>query len=239
MTEDLKKMILKAGEVLQANGATEVFFFGSITSALRSERTPLDLAVSGLPPEKFYEAMGGMLSVVKRRCNLVDLDEPTPYVEYLKSHGKIQPDLFSKIKNELYQLRAFINNFTPFIDRSRLHEPSDAGIMALAGVIQLFYNGLDKIFRRIVAEYDQGFNTRPISDIDALEQMAMATPGRAAVLSKIVMEQLRAYLSFRQTFCNAHSYEIAWLKIRDLVYEIEEVFLLVEAELVYFIESRH
>ena len=236
MTEDLKKLILKAGEVLQSYGATEVFFFGSATKMIRSDRTPLDFAVSGLPPDKFYEAMGTVLSVIKKRCNLVDLDENTPYARYLKSHGKQQPDLFTKIRNDLGQLRELLDTFSPIISRVRMSTPTNVEIIALAGVIQFFYNGLDKIFRRIIAEYDLGF-THKISDIGALEQVSMATPGRAAVLSKMVMEQLRPYLSFRQVFSNSYSHDLNWLKIRDLVGEAEEIFLLVESELIYFIEG--
>ncbi|MBN1577688.1 MAG: hypothetical protein JW913_14105 [Chitinispirillaceae bacterium] len=237
MTEDLKKLILKAADILQSYGATEVFFFGSVAKVADTEDRPIDLAVSGLPPEIFYQAMGSVLSAMKRRCNLVDLDEKNPYVDYLKSHGKLQPDLFSRIRNELQQLHQMLDRYGALIDKVRKAEPSPVEVIALAGVLQLLYSGIDKIFTLIAAGYGGGFRKGCSCAAEALERMVMPAPGRSAVISKVLMEQLRPYISFRQVFCYTYSYDLGWAKMRNLVLEAEEILLLFEAELNCFMEN--
>ncbi len=237
MTEDLKKLILKAAEVLQSYGATEVFFFGSVAKVSENDDRAIDLAVAGLPPDLFFQAMGAVFSVIKRKCNLVDLDEKNPYVEYLKSHGKLQPDLRSRIKNEFQQLHILLDRYTPLLDKVRLHEPSDVELIALSGILQLLYSGFDKIFTLIATEYDRGFKQGVTCDADILERMVMPSPRRSAVISKMLMEQLQPYLSFRQVFCHTYSYDLDWAKIRNLVLEAEEIVLLVEAELDCFMNE--
>ena len=235
MTEDLKKMILKAADVLQSYGAEEVFFFGSVARAESADETILDLAVSGLPRDAFFPAMGGVLSVVKRPCNLVDLDEDNPYVDYLKSHGKLQPDLASRIHNELVQLHEMLESNRSILDKVIITDPSEVELVALAGVLQLLYSGFDKIFRMIAAEYDHNFKKGTAFDADVLERMVMPAPKRSTVISRMLMEQLHPYLSFRLAFFSNYTYRLDWDKMKNLVGEADEILLLVEAELGCFI----
>jgi predicted nucleotidyltransferase len=90
MTAELGVLIDKAAEVLKTFGATEVYLFGSVGKGTDTEHSDLDLAVSGIPPKVFFKAMGSTLNVLKREFDLVDLDEKTPFVEYLKSHGELK-----------------------------------------------------------------------------------------------------------------------------------------------------
>lgn len=235
MTEDLKKTILKAAEVLQSYGAAEVFFFGAVARAETVDETVLDLAVSGLPADAFFTAMGAVLSVVKRPCNLVDLDENNPYVAYLKSHGKLQPDLASRINNEMFQLHSMLDTYRPLLDRVQLADPTETELIALAGVLQLLYSGIDKTFRFIASEYDPGFRKGTFFDADVLERMVMPAPKRSSVISRMLMEQLHPYMSFRQAFGSTYTYQLNWEKIKPLVYEVDEILMLVEAELCSFL----
>ena len=237
MTDDLKQLILKAADILQSHGATEVFFFGSAARAGIRENRPIDLAVAGLPPDAYFKAMGAVLCAIKRPCNLVDLDESNPYVDYLKSHGKLQPDLFSRIRNELLQLRGLLGRYAPLIDRCGTTVPDDAETMALAGVLQLLYHGIDKIFTMIATDYDGGIQ-RGATDADVLERVAKSVPGRGPVISDVLMKLLQPYMSLRQVFCHSYSYDLSWPKIEILVRDVEEVFMLVEVELGRFIDDR-
>ena len=238
MTEHLKKLILQAADILKSYGAKEVFFFGSSAKAGGSDGRPIDLAVSGLAPDVFYKAMGAVLGVIGRRCNLVDLDERNPYVDYLKSHGKLQPDLVSRIRNELAQLHRLLDRHSRLLDAGMRGDPGDAALLALAALLHLLYHGFDKIFTMIAAEYDGGLGKSSATDAEVLERMTQATPGRAAVITAFLAEQLHPYMSFRQTFCHTYAYDLAWSKIRNLVFEAEEILLLVDAELSCFMKNR-
>jgi hypothetical protein len=235
MTEDLKRMILKAAEVLQSYGASEVFFFGAAAKAKLVDETVLDLAVSGLPPDVFFPAMGAVLSVVKRPCNLVDLDEDDSYVEHLKAHRKLQPDLAARVDNELQRLHSMLDTYRPLLDRVHISDPSETELIALAGVVLLLYSGIDATFRYIAAEYDSGFTKGTAFDADVLERMVMPAPGRSSVISRMLMEQLYPYMSFRQSFTGTSACRLNWRKMKHLVGEVDEILLLVEAELSRFI----
>jgi uncharacterized protein len=90
MTEQLDTLIRKAAEVLKSFGATDVYLFGSVAKGTNNEHSDIDLAVSGIPPEKFFEAMGDTFGAIRQEIDIVDLDEQTPFVSYLKEHGELR-----------------------------------------------------------------------------------------------------------------------------------------------------
>ena len=90
MDNEIKKLIEKAAKVLKAAGAREVYVFGSVARGESGERSDVDLAVSGLPPQVFFKAMGQAGDVLGRPLDLIDLDEETPFARYLKDEGELQ-----------------------------------------------------------------------------------------------------------------------------------------------------
>ena len=86
----LQHDIETAARILREAGAREVFVFGS---ASRSEERPasdLDLAVRGLPPERFFDAMSRAALAVSRPLDLIDLDAGNPFTEYLERKGELR-----------------------------------------------------------------------------------------------------------------------------------------------------
>ena len=237
MTEDLKKLILRAADVLQKYGAEDVFFFGSVAKSEGTDDTAIDLAVSGLSSDVFYQAMGGVLSVTRKRCHLVDLDEENQYVFNLKSNGKDQLKIGDKISHELQQLHELLEKYSSIIEKSAITKPGNLELIALGGILQLLYSGFDRIFKMIIAEFDSGFKKGVTHEADVLERMVMPTPKRTPVINKLLMEQLLPYMSFRHSFCNSYSYNLNWEKMEHLVAEAEEILLLLEVELHNFIEA--
>lgn len=90
MNEKLKDLLERAAAALKAAGAREVYLFGSAATGPMREDSDIDLAVSGLPPEKFFQAMGEARNILQRPLDLVDLDEGNLFTEYLKKKGKLQ-----------------------------------------------------------------------------------------------------------------------------------------------------
>jgi len=89
MTDDLNILINKAAQVLKSFGATDVYLFGSVAKGTNIDESDIDLAVSGIPPKFFFKAMGSTMNVLKRKFDLIDLDEKNPFVEHLKSRGNL------------------------------------------------------------------------------------------------------------------------------------------------------
>ncbi len=82
--------VLRAAEALRDQGATEVYLFGSAVSGRLREGSDIDIAVTGLPPERFLRAMSLAANELDRTLSLVDLDDDTPFTRYLRSEGRLQ-----------------------------------------------------------------------------------------------------------------------------------------------------
>jgi predicted nucleotidyltransferase len=89
MTEELRARIQQAAEVLKAAGAREVYLFGSAATGKLREDSDVDLAVSGLPPEVFFRAMGEAGDILKCALDVIDLDEDTPFTRYLREENEL------------------------------------------------------------------------------------------------------------------------------------------------------
>ena len=89
MNEEIKTRIGRAADALKSCGAKEVFVFGSAANGILREHSDIDLAVSGLPPERFIQAMGDAREILDRPIDLVDLDEDNPFTRYLKEEGEL------------------------------------------------------------------------------------------------------------------------------------------------------
>jgi predicted nucleotidyltransferase len=90
MEEGINLEIEHAAALLKAAGAREVFVFGSAATKSVRKDSDIDLAVSGLPPERFYQVMGRIACALKRPIDLVDLDEGSVFTEYLRAKGKLR-----------------------------------------------------------------------------------------------------------------------------------------------------
>lgn len=75
--------------VLKSSGAKTVYVFGSAAKATMRSDSDIDLAVSGLPPENFFKALSAASGLLDRSIHLVDLDEVTPFTQYLIEEGEL------------------------------------------------------------------------------------------------------------------------------------------------------
>ncbi len=89
MPEPIERDIEAAAAILKQAGATEVFAFGSAASGKPRPDSDIDLAVRGLPPERFFTAMSEAAFAVSRALDLIDLDERNAFTEYLETEGEL------------------------------------------------------------------------------------------------------------------------------------------------------
>jgi len=89
MNEDLRASIEQAAAALKEAGAREVYMFGSATTGRMHEDSDVDMAVSGLPPEVFFKAMGIAGDILQRPLDLIDLDEDSPFTRYLRDEREL------------------------------------------------------------------------------------------------------------------------------------------------------
>jgi predicted nucleotidyltransferase len=89
MSDDLDARVRQAAEILTAAGAREIYLFGSAATKTMREDSDIDMAVAGLPPEVFFQAMGNAGEILQRSLDLVDLDEDNPFTRYLREEGEL------------------------------------------------------------------------------------------------------------------------------------------------------
>jgi len=90
MEGTIDSSIQRAAEILKAEGAREVYLFGSEAIGTAGKDSDVDFAVAGLPPASFYRVVGLLSGILRRPLDLVDLDESTPFTDYLRRKGKLR-----------------------------------------------------------------------------------------------------------------------------------------------------
>jgi predicted nucleotidyltransferase len=90
MENRMKDLLNQGAALLAAAGAREVYIFGSVASGKSHEGSDVDLAVTGLPPECFFSTMARLENLFDRSVDLVDLDDATPFTEYLRKKGMLR-----------------------------------------------------------------------------------------------------------------------------------------------------
>jgi predicted nucleotidyltransferase len=86
----MEEILMQGAALLTQEGAREVYVFGSVATGRAREGSDLDLAVAGLPPERFFSTMARLENLFDRSVDLVDLDEASPFTEYLKAKGALR-----------------------------------------------------------------------------------------------------------------------------------------------------
>ena len=89
MNQQVQKNIDIAAKILREAGASEVYVFGSSVHGETRPDSDIDLAVKGLPPEKFFKAMSKVMFSISQEFDLVDLDEENDFTEYLQEKGQL------------------------------------------------------------------------------------------------------------------------------------------------------
>lgn len=89
LDEQTKRDIETAAKILLNAGASEVFVFGSVAQGKMRPDSDLDIAVRGLPPDRFFATMSEVTFAISRSFDLIDLDEENPFTQYLEKEGEL------------------------------------------------------------------------------------------------------------------------------------------------------
>lgn len=103
-------------------------------------------------------------------------------------------------------------------------EPSLLQLVGLSGFLQSFYNGIERILKRISREIDDHIPEGMTYHTDLLNQMILDIKGvRPPVLSQDVYKKLKLLLNFRHRFRHAYHWELQWMKVNELLNETDNV----------------
>jgi len=90
MIDSSERLLTQVVSALKAAGAKEVYVFGSAATGTAQEGSDIDLAVRGLPPERYFRALSDASDFLDRPLDLVDLDEPSAFTRHLEREGLLR-----------------------------------------------------------------------------------------------------------------------------------------------------
>ncbi len=85
----LDSELLKIVNISESYGAKKVLLFGSyVDNAVKAN--DIDIAVSGIPPRKFFEYYAEVSTVIKENVDIIDLEDTRPYFrDCITREGKV------------------------------------------------------------------------------------------------------------------------------------------------------
>ena len=89
MTTREQEAVSKAAKLFIELGASEVFVFGSAVKGQLRPNSDIDMAVSGLPPLVYFSAISQASDLIGRPVDLVDLDDDSRLVRFLRRSGEL------------------------------------------------------------------------------------------------------------------------------------------------------
>jgi predicted nucleotidyltransferase len=225
-------------------GARRVIPFGSVIGTGRwHPGSDLDLAVEGLPPERFFKALATVQELTPRglRVDLVSLEDARPELRARILKEVAMPDdpiaaLKQLIQDELEALKTGIREMEELL-ATRADPPTRTELRAIASMLHDFYTGVERIFERIAVQLQEGLSRGEHWHMDLLEQIAAEREGtRPAVIDKPLKVLLKEYLEFRHFFRHAYGAELKWVKLRPLTEGMSETFTQLEKQLETFFD---
>ena len=90
MTTQFEDALGNVASGLRRLGAREIYVFGSAAYGGMRAGSDVDLAVTGLDPGLFFRAMSRAADILGRPVDLIDLDDDSPFVRYLKEEKELR-----------------------------------------------------------------------------------------------------------------------------------------------------
>lgn len=145
-------------------------------------------------------------------------------------------ELAEEIEFELSQIRRLLDEYEGLLQSASEKNSDRRDILALAGVLHCFYNGIENIFKRIAGKIDGGPPRNGAWHRSLLGSMTTETPNRPAVISPSLYAQIEEYLRFRHRFRYLYSFDLNWEEMSPLALGCKEMLRLLEAELDEFLK---
>ncbi|MFA0782413.1 nucleotidyltransferase family protein [Fervidibacter sacchari] len=239
-----KELAEKCLQILREKyGVKSAFIFGSLRGdSPFDERSDIDIAVEGLPPERFFEALTELHSFLPEgiEVDLVPLERARPSLVALAKGEVEMPKepveaLKVEVGYELKELERIVGKVKKAVSRLR-KPPKEERLIALGKYVHDFYECVERIFERIEKRLEVSIPTGSSWHTHLLRQMEQEIEGkRPAVIDHDLALRLHRYLRFRHLFRHTYGYELVWEELRPLVEGLPEVFNALRTQLESFL----
>jgi predicted nucleotidyltransferase len=227
-------------------GVRRVYLFGSLAGqGPWHSHSDIDLAVEGLPPEKYFRALSGLWDLLPEgvELDLITLEDASPELAArIKGEVKMPEDpkaaLKVQIEGELISLARLVVE-GKLLSQGLSSEPGFMEISAAGKVVHDFYTGVERIFERISITLGPGLPAASAGwHTLLLRTMETAAQGiRPAVIDHRLALRLLDYLRFRHLFRHSYGYELQWAKLRPLVDGLEDTLVTLRQQIEQFISG--
>lgn len=225
-------------------GARRVILFGSLTRpGPWHDRSDIDLAVEGLPPEDFFPAYSACRDLLPpgMELDLIPLENAYPEMR-ARILGEVEMPrdpilaLRGLIEDELVTLGRVVKGTEDAVS-SLSDSPGQFELHGLAAYLHQFYTGVESIFERIAVGLGESLPRGEHWHIDLLDQMADPQEGkRPAVIDEPLRARLKDYLGFRHFFRHAYGYTLEWSQLRWKVENLSDTLVMLRDQLRAFFE---
>lgn len=87
--EEFEFDLRRAIEILQDEGCSEIFLFGSLVEGKGHRKSDLDIAIRGCPRGRLYRIMGRLMLELQHHFDIIRLDSADPFARHLEKEGKL------------------------------------------------------------------------------------------------------------------------------------------------------
>lgn len=148
------------------------------------------------------------------------------------SHDKVKEAIeteFGEIESlfQLYKKELF--------DLDLEKTPSLLELTSFASVLHSFYNGIENILFTIAKHIDKSVPSDSNWHKELLSRMTKKNKFRRPVLSVVMKDELKKYLTFRHFFRHSYSFHLEWEELEKLVKPIHHTWKKFKEEIYSFL----
>ena len=228
-----------------------VYIFGSVVGdGIWHKRSDIDIAVEGLPSEKYFRALCDVSEILPSGLDL-DLftleDAPIKMKERIiaingeNGNIEIQESKIDRLKRqielEFESMEKDMRELNDFLQKNTGLQPTRMEMRGIGSYLQSFYNGAERIFERIAVVFDGGTPEGKEWHKLLLDQMEVDTPNRPAVIGHELAMELFEYLRFRHLFRHLYGGKLDWDKLYTLAIGVSDTLIMSKEQIAYFLNE--
>jgi ribonuclease HepT-like protein len=146
----------------------------------------------------------------------------------------VSVDLAAKIQLGLDEFETVHRQLEPLIAKTVDSNVGDIETAAACAMLHSFYTEIEKMLKLIAREWDARIPSSDAWHKELLNQMAVPTNTRPAVITSGLVEILSEFLAFRHLFRGASIALMRWDKLAPLVAKVDQTYVQTRQELETF-----
>jgi hypothetical protein len=142
-----------------------------------------------------------------------------------------------KILFEISQIDEVIESTKPLRDLCKIRVPDTIEKSAAALLLQSFYNGIENILKIIVKYFDTQLPNSSKWHKELLDKAFEKSESHGQIFRDEIKIILNDYMSMRHFIRHTYGFRLDWEQMKELINEIDNIWLVIKEDLNKFIVS--